>query len=175
MGDDGIAAPHLILISFIILFFQRVFHCSAGFKYSLFYCILQQCLLLHASITNFSPSGPSLSSMSLIEDDSLVLEPINGTHDYRLNNKKDHFDKPWFDSRDFRYIHCVRAAKCEKLRNNTCFGSKLPYAYTSLALTDSYSQEDSQEKLQSYEALRNIPKCWAAIQVSQYNNEMDDC
>lgn len=127
---------------------------------------LQYALFTHGSITNFSPSGSSLS-VGLAEDDSLLLEPINGTRDYRINSKKDHYDKPWFDSRDFRFIHCVRTAKCEKLRNNTCFGSKLPYSFTSLALTDSFSQEGSQEKLYNYEALRNIPKCWAVIQVSR--------
>lgn len=120
---------------------------------------------VNASLTNFSPVGAGLSVGGISEDDSLLLEPINGTRDYRINSKKDNYDKPWFDSHDFRFIHCVRPAKCEKLQNNTCFGSKLPYASTSLGLTDSFSQEGSQEKLYNYEALRNIPKCWAVIQV----------
>lgn len=115
-------------------------------------------------IGDFSAAGSRLN-VGLSEDEQIVLEPINGTRDFRINSKKDADDKPWFDGRDLRFIHCVRPAKCERIQNNTCFGSKLPYAMTSLALTDSKSQEESREKLYNYEALRNIPKCWAVIQV----------
>lgn len=115
------------------------------------------------SISEFSPAVSRLSD-DLVEDDLIMLEPINGTRDFRINSKKDADEKPWFDGRDFRFIHCVRPAKCEKLMNNTCFGSKLPYSLTSLALTDSKNQEESREKLFNYEAMRNIPKCWAVIQ-----------
>lgn len=79
--------------------------------------------------------------------------------------KKGKDDKPWFDGRDIRHIHCVRPGRCEKLKNTTCFGSKLPYQFTSLDLTDSLNQDESRERLYNYEALRNIPKCWAVIQV----------
>lgn len=94
-----------------------------------------------------------------------MLEPITGTRDFRINSKKDQDDKPWFDGHDLRFIHCVRPATCEKLQNSTCFGSKLPYSYTSLALTESKTQVESREKLYNFEALRNVPKCWAVIQV----------
>lgn len=80
--------------------------------------------------------------------------------------KKDN-DTKWIDPRDIRHIHCVRPGKCEKLKNATCFGYKLPYTYSSLDLTDSDNQEKSRERLFNYEALRNIPKCWAVIQVSR--------
>lgn len=116
---------------------------------------------MSGAISDFSPAGTAVTS----DDESIVLEAIAGTRDFRINSKKDQFEKPWFDGRDLRFIHCVRPAKCEKLRNNTCFGSKLPYTSTSLDLTDSFSQEESREKLYNYEALRNIPKCWAVIQV----------
>lgn len=123
---------------------------------------------------DFSAAGSQLN-VGLSDDEMLVLEPINGTRDFRINSKKDADDKPWFDGRDLRFIHCVRPAKCERIQNNTCFGSKLPYAMTSLALTDSKSQEESREKLYNYEALRNIPKCWAVIQVvsHHYTHEMN--
>lgn len=121
---------------------------------------------VHASMSDFKPMN-SNENVASLDDDSLILEPINGTPDFRINRMKDLYYKPWFDSRDYdhRFVHCVRPAKCEKLKNNTCFGSKLPYTWSSLALTDSLSLEESHQKLQEYEALRNIPKCWAVIQV----------
>lgn len=82
-----------------------------------------------------------------------------------FSGKKDKDDRPWFNGRDLRHIHCVRPAKCEKLKHGFCFGSKLPYMLTSLDLTDSFNQDESRERLYNYEALRNIPKCWAVIQV----------
>lgn len=47
-------------------------------------------------------------------------------------------------------------------------GSLLPKGYvsTSIDLTDSYSLEQTLERLNMFQALRNIPKCWAVIQVS---------
>lgn len=101
------------------------------------------------------------------EDEKFDLEPINGTHDYRINIAKDLSDKPWHDIRKDRYItHCVRQAHCEKLNTTTCFGAKIPYKYTSLALTDSRTQAESREELYRFEAFRNVPKCWAVIQVT---------
>lgn len=137
-------------------------------------CLTLVAYLLHiasdhvnSAVAEFSPADSTSLSLNANIDDALVLEPINGTPDYRINHMKDLFYKPWFDSRDvdLRFVHCIRPAKCERLRNNTCFGTKLPYSLSSLALTDSMSQEESQQKLQDYEALRNIPKCWAVIQV----------
>lgn len=152
----------LILFSFLFFSFDfSLHHFIIGLS---FYLTCIRPLFVFALVSDFSPAGSSLAA-GTSEGDSLVLEPINGTRDYRINSKKDHYDRPWFDSRDVRFIHCIRPAKCEKLKNNTCFGSKLLYSSTSLALTDSFSQEESQEKLYNYEALRNIPKCWAVIQV----------
>jgi smoothened len=95
----------------------------------------------------------------------LLLEPINGTQNFRMHGKKGKDgEKKWFDEREMRYIYCVRPSKCEPLRFKTCFGSNLPYTSTSLDLTDDYSQEQTLEKLYSYQALRHIPKCWAVIQ-----------
>lgn len=47
-------------------------------------------------------------------------------------------------------------------------GSLLPKGYisTSIDLTDSYSLEQTLERLNMFQALRHIPKCWAVIQVS---------
>lgn len=90
---------------------------------------------------------------------------ILSADDQKFTGKKGKDDKPWFDGRDIRHIHCVRSGRCEKLKNSTCFGSKLPYQFTSLDLTDSLNQDESRERLYNYEALRYIPKCWAVIQV----------
>lgn len=119
---------------------------------------------------DFSPTTSTLNDSLPSESVSKVLESINGTQDYRINTRKDQNGKPWHDERKERYIiHCVRPAKCEKIQNTTCFGSKMPYGFTSLALTDSLTQAQSREELHNFEALRNVPKCWAVIQVSTKN------
>lgn len=100
------------------------------------------------------------------EDEQLDLMPIN-SRDYRSNITKDLSEKPWLDDRRERYIiRCVRPTKCEKIQNSTCFGGKIPYKFTSMELTDLGSQENSVKKLNQLEALRNVPKCWAVIQVT---------
>ncbi|XP_063701101.1 protein smoothened isoform X2 [Culicoides brevitarsis] len=63
-----------------------------------------------------------------------------------------------------RHIYCARKARCERLQHKTCFGSPLPYNFTSISLTESFSQDDTLEILYSYQALKHVPKCWAVIQ-----------
>lgn len=102
-----------------------------------------------------------------LDDEYLDLVPING-RDFRSNITKDISGKPWHldDDRKERYIiRCVRPTKCEKILNNTCFGGKIPYKFTSVELSDLGTQENSIRKLNQLEALRNVPKCWAVIQV----------
>lgn len=145
------------------------------------YCIERK---VERSVSDF---GQRVSRLPVSNDDDTPdIEPIFGSQNYRINGeniqhkfvtehgvtidlqfvgKKGKDDKPWFDGRDIRHIHCVRPGRCEKLKNSTCFGSKLPYQHTSLDLTDSLNQDESRERLYNYEALRNIPKCWAVIQV----------
>ncbi|XP_054742762.1 protein smoothened [Anastrepha obliqua] len=95
------------------------------------------------------------------------LEPINGTINYRINGKNNRDNKPWFDGRglDLQHTQCVRHGRCEKLAvNSTCLGAKIPYNFTSLDLTDYQSKEQMLKHLNSYRALRHVPKCWAVIQ-----------
>lgn len=114
----------------------------------------QGCLVL----ANYSPSISSLNDD--LQSDSFTLDAINGTHDFRLNFFKDQFRRPWRTGghREPDTTQCVRPAKCEKLQNATCFGIKIPYRSTSSLLTES-------EQIRIFEALRNIPKCWAVVQV----------
>lgn len=66
-----------------------------------------------------------------------------------------------------RYIYCVRAAesKCQELEyTKQCFGQNIPYMSTSLDLSKYYSQDQSLEKLISFQALKHVPKCWSVIQ-----------
>lgn len=114
-----------------------------------------------SAITEFSPTLHDKP-----EDDlELDLDPINGTTtDFRINITVDLTGKPWYDDRKEHY-RCVRPAKCEKLQNSTCFGSKIQYKYTSIQLSDEESQENILKKLVQLEAFRNIPECWAVIQV----------
>lgn len=60
--------------------------------------------------------------------------------------------------------YCQRSAKCTVLKNATCMGAKLPYHSSTLELTNLTSEEQVQEKLQLYQYLRYVPKCWAVIQ-----------
>lgn len=126
--------------------------------------ILNVCQNASGAISEFTPMGSNEAS---VDEITVELEQINGTLDYRINRMRELYNKPWYDGRDndHRSIHCVRPAKCEKPRNNTCFGSKMPYAWSSSELTDYRSLEDNHLKLHEYEALKNIPKCWAVIQV----------
>lgn len=108
----------------------------------------------------FTPSSNLITPV----DSSPRLESINGTRNFRMHGKKGKDDKTWFDGREMRYIYCVRPAKCEPIRHKSCLGSPLPYSSISLDLTDSFSQEQTHDKLYQYNALRHVPKCWAVIQ-----------
>lgn len=114
----------------------------------------------HAITADFS------STLNDRPDDELDLnlQSIIGTNDFRVNITIDLSGKPWYDDRKEHY-RCVRPAKCEKLQNSTCFGSKLQFKYTSVQLSNEESQENSLRKLYQLEAFRNIPECWAVIQV----------
>lgn len=110
--------------------------------------------------------SPNLSDQPKDELESeFQVEPINGTNDFRVNITIDLGGKPWYDDRK-EYYRCVRPAKCEKLQNSTCFGSKIQYKYTSIQLSNEESQENSLKKLYQLEAFRNIPECWAVIRVN---------
>lgn len=153
---------------FVLMFSTIIsLNSSAQYSYIVILLITSELWSEYVVVAEYTPTISSLNDGLLAEDESFVLQPINGTRDYRINITKDQHGKPWHDERKERYItHCVRPAKCEKLQNNTCFGSKIPYKFTSLALTDSSSQAESREELYKFEALRNVPKCWAVIQVS---------
>ncbi|XP_031627808.1 protein smoothened [Contarinia nasturtii] len=98
------------------------------------------------------------------EDEQLDLLSING-RDFLSNITKDISGKPWHDDREQNYIiRCLRPAKCERIQTNTCFGSKIPYKYTSGQLSEEGNQESNIKKLNQLEALRNVPKCWEVIQ-----------
>ncbi|XP_017856969.1 PREDICTED: protein smoothened isoform X1 [Drosophila arizonae] len=130
-------------------------------------CLTLCCLLLSSwlpgSLGSFSATKLNAGSATV---SSIDLEPINGTMNYRLYGKKGKDDKPWFDGLDNRHIQCVRRGRCLEVNgtHNTCFGSKLPYALTSLSLTDYRKEKELNEALGSYYALRHVPKCWAVIQ-----------
>lgn len=101
----------------------------------------------------------------LLEDDfkSTEITPhVRHSEAKRFRLKDDRFlDKSLLD---LNITYCQRPAQCQVLNHSTCFGAKLPYHSTTLDLTDLKTQEEAQEKLQLYEYLRYIPKCWAVIQ-----------
>ncbi|XP_058818017.1 protein smoothened isoform X2 [Topomyia yanbarensis] len=128
---------------------------------SVFVSLLMVVALLDTPVKakEFTPSTNLITPV-----DSPRLESINGTQNFRMHGKKGKDDKTWFDGREMRYIYCVRPAKCEPIRHKSCLGSSLPYSSISLDLTDSFSQEQTHDKLYQYNALRHVPKCWAVIQ-----------
>lgn len=136
------------------------------------YVLCSQCIRLRiafflialetcSAITELSPTLQNRPDDEL----ELDLEPINSTSDFRISITLDLTGKPWYDDRMEQY-RCVRPAKCEKLQNSTCFGSKIQYKSTSVQLSDEESQETILKKLYQLEAFRNIPECWAVIQVN---------
>lgn len=55
--------------------------------------------------------------------------------------------------------------QCEPLRDQTCFGSRLDYNFTTLDLvTDSDTQLDIEENLKKWEGLKFLSKCWSVLQ-----------
>lgn len=130
--------------------------------------------LLFVYITVLSSSIVVLCEFSSVatvldrpDDERLDLEPIAGTHDFLSNITRDTSGKPWDDARKESRItlRALRAAKCEKLQNSSCFGGKIQYKFTSIQLTNEESQENSLRKLYQLEASRFVPMCWAVIQV----------
>ncbi|XP_060666468.1 protein smoothened isoform X1 [Drosophila nasuta] len=125
---------------------------------------IASCLLLFIlPAALFATPASSSTPASSTQGD---LEAINGTTNYRLYGKKGKDDKPWLIDLDSRHIHCVRRSRCLEVNatHNTCLGSKLPYGFTSLGLTDYRQEKELDEALSGYYALRHVPKCWAVIQ-----------
>lgn len=135
-----------------------------------FLCSLQYKVYGHISDTHSSKTVTNANASI-----SFTLETINGTGNFRITGKKGKEDKTWFDGREMKQIYCVRPAKCEELTNSTCLGSNLPYSSTSLILADSDSQRETIEKLNAFQALRHIPKCWAVIQPFLCSLYMPKC
>lgn len=131
--------------------------------------MIAQVICEHVIAGDFSASlNDSLAELDLDLNLNLDLEPIVGTNDFRVNSTIDLSGKPWYDDRK-EYYRCVRPAKCEKIQNSTCFGSKVQFKYTSVQLSNEESQENSLKKLYQLEAFRNVPECWAVIQVHALN------
>lgn len=141
----------------ILVFFHRL-HFSFSLRVALF--LIAQVICEHVVAADFSASLHDRPEEEL----ELNLEPIAGTNDFRVNITIDLSGKPWYDDRKEHY-RCVRPAKCEKLQNSTCFGSKIQFKYTSVQLSNEESQENILRKLYQLEAFRNVPECWAVIQV----------
>lgn len=108
--------------------------------------------------------GEKNSIMDINENVTEHLEPINGTHIYRLI--KPEKGPQWLTERDIKMDSCVRRAECEPLTHNRsiCLGAKLPYNLTSVQLTFHTNQYKIQAELETYRLLINVPKCWAVIQ-----------
>ncbi|KFM68595.1 Smoothened-like protein, partial [Stegodyphus mimosarum] len=60
---------------------------------------------------------------------------------------------------------CLQEAPCRPIHNATCFGTILPYSFTSFALAeDSLSHFEVQDNLALWQGLRSVPRCWAVVQ-----------
>ena len=55
--------------------------------------------------------------------------------------------------------------QCEPLEDQTCFGSRLDYNFTTLKLvTDSDNQLDVEKNLKQWEGLKFLSRCWSVLQ-----------
>ncbi|GAB0090742.1 Protein smoothened [Sergentomyia squamirostris] len=117
-----------------------------------------------ASPDYHNPLGDIGNGGGVVTEQIPLVERINGTENFRIHGKRGKDEKTWFEGREMKHIYCARVSKCEKLRVTKCLGSQLPYVSTSLDLSDSYSQEDTVSRLETYQALKYVPKCWAVIQ-----------
>lgn len=131
---------------------------------SLTYIIQSESHISELSASRLSSHNSNINS----DVSDPLLEPIEGTKNYRMTGKKGKEDKTWFDGRESNYVYCLRPAKCVTLKNVTCLGSNLPYTNISFSLTDAYNYRETMDKLNAFQALRHIPKCWAVIQVCEY-------
>ncbi|XP_013199378.2 protein smoothened isoform X1 [Amyelois transitella] len=114
--------------------------------------------MCHASQVDHGADKNSI----IIENTTEILEPINGTINFRLI--KPNRATPWYPEREMKLDSCVRKARCEPLDRLWCLGSKLPYDKTSVLLTFYENQSQIQAQLELYKQLINVPKCWAVIQ-----------
>lgn len=106
------------------------------------------------------------STLASQEVSTKVVPHIRHVETQRFRNKDSeherYLDGSLLDLNPHRY--CQRSAKCKLMNRTSCMGVKLPYSSSTLVLTNLSSEEQVQEKLQLYEYLRYIPKCWAVIQ-----------
>ncbi|XP_059620467.1 protein smoothened [Phlebotomus argentipes] len=122
-------------------------------------------LFLECTYANYqAQQGASLSNGGGFLPDGPLVESINGTVNFRIHRRRGKDEKTWFEGWEMKHLYCGRQSKCERLKETKCLGARLPYNFTSLDLSDSYSQEYTLDRLQSYQALKYVPKCWAVIQ-----------
>ncbi|CAN8027445.1 unnamed protein product [Ixodes persulcatus] len=90
----------------------------------------------------------------------LSLDTGRGASKGLLARHSTPLDHAWTNSEK-----CFRAATCEPIINATCFGVSLPYGHTTVELVnDSTSQLEIQERLDLWQGLQQIPRCWAVVQ-----------
>ena len=71
---------------------------------------------------------------------------------------------------------CSISAKCVEFKTNlTCLGTPLPYKSTSFAFSGSSNNLNVQEQLELWEGLKNVPKCWSAIQPLLCSTYYPEC
>ena len=60
---------------------------------------------------------------------------------------------------------CSVNYRCELLEEQTCFGSRLDYNFTTTALvTDSQTQLEIKDNLKRWEGLKFLSRCWSVLQ-----------
>lgn len=128
-------------------------------------------LLLRCVYLIFLLVRPSTSQGPFLENDTLIVPESPSRDRHRLKEKPlllpvfrlDQLGDATLLAPDGKGPHCRRKAKCEYVNSTMCLGAKLPYSYTTLDLMG-LTQEQMQEKLQFWTALKHVPRCWAVIQ-----------
>ena len=72
---------------------------------------------------------------------------------------------------------CSKSSECVELpANATCFGVEVPYRFTSYEWLEKGSHYwDVQARLDAWEGLRYVPKCWAAIRPMLCSLFLPEC
>ncbi|ODN01519.1 Smoothened [Orchesella cincta] len=101
----------------------------------------------------------------------LSLLTLSVTESVRNNGPSGAFGESPMDN-------CRRKASkpCQAMQFSTCFGAKLPYAFTSSDLVnENFTQQQIQHEMKLWEGLRSVPRCWAVIQPLLCSVYMPKC
>lgn len=155
--------------------------CVISFFQDMYLVVFELSLLINFVLVSsrvLNLNGSLIEGNHLFDNTSSTLQVINSTQFTSVKEDSNYdistvrhseiitkrFRNKDYDKTLLDLNYCQKKAKCETLKYTTCMGAKLPYHSSTLNLTDLTTEEQAQERLQLYQYLRYVPKCWAVIQ-----------